>query len=166
MSGKSAKVATAKIRSVLAWDASLESNPSMSAKVWVSRDTQILVTGGVEMGKRCWIERTVPADGEDGEDTVPIRRQATLTSSLNKKIHSNVVMMTEAYRKACGFKLGDVVTIVAHDDLDVPPAETVQVEPLEPMQSDYEMRAWEGSVWTMLSMRRPDLPLFIPFLSN
>lgn len=158
------KEATAKVRPVLKWDSAQEKSSLQGvAKVWVNKDTLILLTGGVESGKRCWVERIAlaassgPLDGSNvaEQEAIPIRRQALLASSPDKSIGQNVIMMTEAYREACGFKLGDQVSIKAHEDVVVPPAETIELEPLEPIENETEMGSWEGAAWFLLSMMRP-----------
>lgn len=164
------KEATAKVRPVLKWDSAQEKSSLQGvARIWVNKDTLILLTGGVESGKRCWVERTAhaassaPSDGNGAEEEpVYIKRQALLASSPDKSIGQNVVMMTEAFREACGFKLGDQVVIKAHEDVTVPPAETIEVEPLEPIENETEMGSWEGALWFLLSRPGLRLPLRMP----
>ena len=166
------KEATAKVRPVLKWDSAQEKSSLQGvAKVWVNKDTLILLTGGVESGKRCWVERvataasTGPSDGGsgEGETPIPIRRQALLASSPDKSIGQNVIMMTEAYREASGLKLGDQVSIKAHEDVVVPPAQTIELESIETIENETERGSWEGAIWFLLSTSRrlPDLQILI-----
>ncbi|KAL2755185.1 hypothetical protein ACRALDRAFT_1064894 [Sodiomyces alcalophilus JCM 7366] len=168
------KEITAKVRPVSECDRSQDKATLQGfSRIWVNKDALILLTGGVESGKRCWVERTVPATPKDAAskdaaaeaalDTLrvsnhPVRRQALLSSLPGSKMPQNIVFMTEAYRKACGFHLGDIVTIKLDQDTAVPPAQLVEAEPLDEMGGDQEAAAWEGAAWFQLKRAGHVLP--------
>lgn len=175
------KVITAKIRPVSERDPSQDKATLQGfSRIWVNKDSLIFLTGGVESGSRCWVERALPATPKDSEGKhatseaasstmpvldQPVRRQALLFSLPGSKLPQNIIFMTEAYRKACGFHLGDIVTIKLDHDTSVPPAQLVEAEPLDDMGSGNETSAWEGAAWFQLS-RFPAKPPWNPTQPN
>ncbi|KAM0321718.1 hypothetical protein ACHAQA_009957 [Verticillium albo-atrum] len=153
MSSKTKEV-SGKVRPIGTWDQSQEkASLQGAARVWVNKDTLILLTGAVESTKRCWIERTAHAAvlKDDAEAPVdePVRRQAILSCLLDKKVPPNVFLMTDAYREACGLKLGDQLSIKLHEEPTIPSADAVLLEPLEEVAAS-EISNWEHASWFSL----------------
>ncbi|KAG7103803.1 ATPase family gene 2 protein like [Verticillium longisporum] len=145
------KEVTGKVRPVGTWDQSQEKSSLVgAARVWVNKDTLILLTGGVESTKRCWIERTAPAaaleDDAEASSSKPVRRQAVLSCLLDKKVPPNVFLTTDAYREAAGLKLGDQLSIKLCDESSVPAAKSIVLEPLDAVAAK-ETPNWEHAVW-------------------
>ncbi|KAM0284585.1 hypothetical protein ACHAQH_001951 [Verticillium albo-atrum] len=153
MSSKS-KEATGKVRPIGTWDQSQEKASLQGAsRVWINKDTLILLTGAVESTKRCWIERTAPApvlkDDIETPADEPVRRQAILSCLLDKKVPPNVFLLTDAYREACGLKLGDQLSVKLCEEPIIPTADAVLVEPLDDIEAN-ETVYWEHAVWFSL----------------
>ncbi|PNH40873.1 hypothetical protein VD0004_g6190 [Verticillium dahliae] len=145
------KEVTGKVRPVGTWDQSQEKSSLVgAARIWINKDTLILLTGGVESTKRCWIERTAPAaaldDDAEASSTRPVRRQAVLSCLLDKKVPPNVFLTTDAYREAAGLKLGDQLSIKLCDESSVPAAKSIVLEPLDAVAAK-ETPNWEHAVW-------------------
>ncbi|ROT39411.1 AFG2 protein [Sodiomyces alkalinus F11] len=167
------KEITVKVRPVSECDRSQDKATLQGfSRAWVNKDALIFLTGGVESGKRCWVERTVPATAtaapkDATSETAPgsspglgdpVRRQALLSLLPGSKMPQNIVFMTEAYRKACGFHLGDIVTIRPDQDMAVPSAQFVEAEPLDEIGSEQETASWEGAAWFQLKRAGHVLP--------
>ncbi|KAG5981496.1 hypothetical protein E4U55_002873 [Claviceps digitariae] len=93
-----------------------------AARLYVSKDTLISLTNGLENGKPCVVEKL---DDQDG----PLRREASLWVLPDKNLSPNVVVMTRAFQDATGFKIGDQVRISLLGGLstEMPDAEEVVV---------------------------------------
>lgn len=91
-----------------------------AARVYVSKDSLIALTGALDGGKACTIART----GEDGQT---VKREASLHVLSGQNISPNVVQMSKAFQEAAGLKIGDQVTIEALDE-PVREAEEVLLE--------------------------------------
>ncbi|KAG6018910.1 hypothetical protein E4U41_003510, partial [Claviceps citrina] len=110
-------------------------NPSLekasllgAARLYVSKDTLIALTDGLENGKPCVVERL--GDAHDGGVPVP-RREATLWVLPEKNISPNIVMMTRAFQEATGLRIGDQVRIsLLQGGEGMPSAEEVVVRPV------------------------------------
>lgn len=74
-----------------------------AARIYVSKDSLISLTGGLDNGNAAFVERL------DGEE--PLRREAALWVLPDKNLSPYVVMMTRAFQEATGFKIGDSVRI-------------------------------------------------------
>ena len=99
-----------------------------AARVYVSKDTLLSLTGALNNGKLCVVERVDAADApaqdadpspSSSSSTTTIRREASLWILPEKNLNQNVVMMTRAFQDAAGFKIGDQVRISLADN---PPA--------------------------------------------
>lgn len=102
-----------------------------AARIYVSKDSLIALTGGLDSGRPCIVESLQTGDASsnasDGE-TSKKRREASLWALPEKNVSANVVMMTRAFQEATGFKLGDVVRISLAEPAVVPDAEEVVVQ--------------------------------------
>lgn len=133
------------------------SNPSLekasllgAARVYVSKDSLISLTGTLDSGRLCFVESRrgqTPEDAKtkqngDGEET--IRREASLWAMPGQDLSPNVVVMTKAFREATDFRLGDLVTISL--GAKVPDAQEVLVQPVEESSPESARRypvSWE-----------------------
>lgn len=77
-----------------------------AARLYISKDSMIALTNGLESHKACIIEKL---DMEEGSE--PIRREASLCVLPEKNLSPNVVMMTRAFQDASGLRVGDQVRI-------------------------------------------------------
>lgn len=107
-------------------------NPSLektsllgAARLYVSKDSLIALTNGLESNKPCVVEKILDGSTPVTADDVasqPIRREASLCVLPEKNLSPNVVMMTRAFQDATGFRVGDQVRIAlaaATPDIDV-----------------------------------------------
>ncbi|KAH0497326.1 hypothetical protein TgHK011_004639 [Trichoderma gracile] len=104
-----------------------------AGRIYVSKDSLISLTGSLDSGRPCIIERlqTDDASGEGsaaGDAEASKRREASLWVLPEKNVSPNVVMMTRAFQEATGFKLGDVVRITLAENAVVPDADEVVVQ--------------------------------------
>ncbi|KAF4978524.1 hypothetical protein FZEAL_5108 [Fusarium zealandicum] len=86
-----------------------------AARIYVSRDSLLSLTGALENGKHCLVtplatENARDRDGVLDDDDVQ-EREATLWILPEKNLSPNVVMMTRAFQDATGFRIGGVVRI-------------------------------------------------------
>ncbi|KAH7160929.1 P-loop containing nucleoside triphosphate hydrolase protein [Dactylonectria macrodidyma] len=83
-----------------------------AARIYVSRDSLLSLTGTLENGKHCLVTRLdSPVQKDAADDPGEIQREASLWILPEKNLSPNVVMMTRAFQEAAGFKLGDQVRI-------------------------------------------------------
>lgn len=107
-------------------------NPSLektsllgAARLYVSKDSLIALTNGLESNKPCVVEKILDGSTPVTADDIasqPIRREASLCVLPEKNLSPNVVMMTRAFQDATGFRVGDQVRIAltaATPDIDV-----------------------------------------------
>ncbi|KAJ4865228.1 ATPase family associated with various cellular activities (AAA) domain-containing protein [Trichoderma breve] len=103
-----------------------------AARIYVSKDSLISLTGGLESGRPCTVESLQTddssGDGSAADAETAKRRGASLWVLPEKNISPNVVMMTRAFQEATGFKLGDVVRITLAEPAVIPDAEEVVVQ--------------------------------------
>uniref|UniRef100_A0A8H7TVJ9 AAA+ ATPase domain-containing protein n=1 Tax=Bionectria ochroleuca TaxID=29856 RepID=A0A8H7TVJ9_BIOOC len=114
-----------------------------AARLYVSKDSLISLTGNLDNGKLCIVERL--------ETEEPLRREAALWVLPEKNLSPNVVMMTRAFQDATGFKIGDQVRISLASDTATPVIEEVVVQEAgDPGQDDgseaYHPPGWEFSI--------------------
>ncbi|CAG9997469.1 unnamed protein product [Clonostachys byssicola] len=114
-----------------------------AARLYVSKDSLISLTGSLDNGKLCIVERL--------ETEEPLRREAALWVLPEKNLSPNVVMMTRAFQDATGFKIGDQVRISLASDTATPVIEEVVLQEAgDPGQDDgsgaYHPPGWEFSV--------------------
>lgn len=76
-----------------------------AARLYVSKESLIALTNGLENGRPCLVEKL--EDQAQG----PVRREASLWILPEKNLSPNVVMMTRAFQDATGFRIGDQVRI-------------------------------------------------------
>ena len=86
------------------------SNPSLekaslqgAARLYVSKDSLISLTGRLDNDVACFVER-------HGESA--LRREAVLWVLQDKNVSPNVVLMSRAFQDASGFKIGDQVRLL------------------------------------------------------
>ncbi|KAL6797695.1 P-loop containing nucleoside triphosphate hydrolase protein [Trichoderma sp. SZMC 28013] len=103
-----------------------------AARIYVSKDSLISLTGGLESGRPCTVESLqtddTSGDGSAADAETSKRRGASLWVLPEKNISPNVVMMTRAFQEATGFKLGDMVRITLAEPAVIPDAEEVVVQ--------------------------------------
>lgn len=104
-----------------------------AARIYVSKDSLISLTGSLDSGRPCIVESLQTDDSSvdgsiAGDADKPKRRGASLWVLPEKNISPNVVMMTRAFQEATGFKLGDVVRITLGETAVTPDAEEVVVQ--------------------------------------
>jgi AAA family ATPase len=102
-----------------------------AARIYVSKDSLISLTGGLDSGRPCVIESLQTDDtssnASEAETGSKKRREASLWALPEKNVSANVVMMTRAFQEATGFKLGDIVRISLAETA-TPDAEEVVVQ--------------------------------------
>jgi AAA family ATPase len=121
-----------------------------AARLYVSKDSLIALTGGLDNGKACFIEKL---DGEVTEDgSGPLRREASLWVLPEKNLSPNVVMTTRTFQEATGFKIGDQVRL-SLAEAGTPDADEVVVKDMTEATTGKEDEAgmkhplsWEASV--------------------
>ncbi|PHH69471.1 hypothetical protein CDD83_5710 [Cordyceps sp. RAO-2017] len=130
-------------------------NPSLekasmagAARLYISKESLLSLTHGLDHGKRCVVERLAGAD--DGGPAP--RREASLWLLPDKNVSPNVVMMTRAFQDASGFRIGDLVRI-ALADAAVPDADEVVLRDTadedgagEPPPEARHVPGWEFSI--------------------
>jgi AAA family ATPase len=105
-----------------------------AARIYVSKDSLISLTGSLDSGRPCIVESLqtddTSGDGSDAGDAEIVKRLrwASLWVLPEKNISPNVVMMTRAFQEATGFKLGDIVRITLAETAVTPDAEEVVVQ--------------------------------------
>lgn len=151
-----AKSVDAKVRPLS--NTSLEKSSLLgAARIYVSKDTLISLTGGLENGKHCLVTKleSNTRDAKDEESQLDIQREASLWILPEKNLSPNVVMMTRAFQEASGFKLGDQVRIELTGT--TPDAAEIQVQDLAPEKSEFEKDvkytlSWEGAIAYFLGL--------------
>ncbi|PHH81755.1 hypothetical protein CDD82_7925 [Ophiocordyceps australis] len=78
-----------------------------AARIYVSRDSHIALTGTLDYGRRCSVDLLDAASSA----VVESRREALLWLLPDKNLSPNVVMMTRAFMEATNLKVGDQVRI-------------------------------------------------------
>ncbi|KAL2874467.1 AAA+-type ATPase [Colletotrichum sp. CLE4] len=143
------KAIDGKVRPLAPFDKTLEKSTLKGAsRIYVNRDSLIQLTGSVDNGRRCVVTRTATQDAANSTGTAaePLRREAALWTLADKNISPNIILMSEAYRRACGFELGDQITITMTESPVVPDAESVSVLPETTSEREKaEISAWEGA---------------------
>ncbi|RFU72266.1 aaa family atpase [Trichoderma arundinaceum] len=104
-----------------------------AARIYVSKDSLISLTGSLDSGRPCIVEslQTDDTSGDGsaaGDAETTKRRGASLWVLPEKNISPNVVMMTRAFQEATGFKLGDIVRITLGETAVTPDAEEVVLQ--------------------------------------
>ncbi|KAJ0310016.1 hypothetical protein COL516b_002522 [Colletotrichum fioriniae] len=146
-----AKTIDGKVRPLAPFDKTLEKSTLKGAsRIYVNRDSLIQLTGSVDNGRRCVVTRTAAQDAAKSAATTtttePLRREAALWTLADKNISPNIILMSEAYREACGFELGDQITITMTETSAVPDAQSVSILPVTTSEREKaEIKAWEGA---------------------
>lgn len=140
-----AKSIEGKVRPLAPFDKTLEKSTLKGAsRIYVNRDSLIQLTGSIDNGCRCIVTRTVAQDAT--KSTIELHREAALWTLSDKNISPNIILMSEAYREACGFELGDQVKVTMHENIAVPDAEGVSILPITTSDREKaEISAWEGA---------------------
>ncbi|KAG8422763.1 AAA+-type ATPase [Metarhizium acridum] len=128
-----------------------------AARLYVSKESLIALTNGLENGRPCVVEKL-----EDPAQC-PVRREASLWILPEKNLSPNVVMMTRAFQEATGFRIGDQVRISLLESM--PEVDEVVVQDVSEQQQQQQQAkdgggarhaaCWEFSL--SLSMERADL---------
>jgi AAA family ATPase len=117
-----------------------------AGRVYVSKDSLLSLTGALENGKACMLEKL-----DDGQGGVPVRREAALWNMPDKNVSPNIAMMTRAFQEAAGLKLGDQVRISMCAS-EVPEAHEVVVQDItdgEPAAAESRAKyapGWEFAI--------------------
>ncbi|KAM3506657.1 hypothetical protein MY10362_002246 [Beauveria mimosiformis] len=126
-----------------------------AARLYVSKDSLIALTNGLE-SRPCVVER-VPLDGDESD---PIRREASICVLPEKNLSPNVVMMTRTFQDATGFRVGDQVRIVLR--AATPDVDEVVVRDLSEPEADVEPTLYPMD-WRMpLSLSMKDAEQIFP----
>ena len=138
-------------------------NPSLekasllgAARIYVSKDALIALTGGLEFGQICVIERLAAAGENGDENSEVIKREASLWSLQDKNVSPNVVLMTRAFQEAAGFKLGDQVRITVGDATKTA-EEVVVFETTEKKDGDEKDREVDKKALAVYPQQWPNL---------
>lgn len=99
-----------------------------AARLYVSKDTLISLTGTLEGGRACWVERL--------ESEEPLKREASLWVLPDKNLSPNVVVMTRAFQEATGLKIGDQVRVSLTGENTVDADEVVVKDISDTVQED------------------------------
>lgn len=143
-----AKTIDGKVRPLAPFDKTLEKSTLKGAsRIYVNRDSLIQLTGSVDNGRRCVVTRNVAQDAAKSTSTTELlHREAALWTLSDKNISPNIILMSEAYREACGFELGDQITITMCEKTVIPDAEAVNILPVTTSERERaEISAWEGA---------------------
>lgn len=128
-------------------------NPSLektsllgAARLYVSKDSLIALTNGLESNKPCVVEKL----HLEGDDSEPIRREALLCVLPEKNLSPNVVMMTRVFQEATGFKVGDQVRISMRET--TPDVDEVVVRDMEDMATVQRRHPfnWESAIGILM----------------
>lgn len=111
-----------------------------AARIYISKDSLLSLTGTLDNGRACLLERL-----DDGQEA-PLTRQASLWILPEKNLSPNVVVMTRAFQDATGFKIGDQVRITLADG--IPDADEVVLEQIEGERDDEVQRLYP-IVWQL-----------------
>lgn len=110
-----------------------------AGRISVARDALLSLTGSLEQGRLCVVERLDDgALNEDSSTPAPVRREASLYTP-EKNISPNVVQMTRGFQEAAGLRLGDQVRISLSGGL-VPDAAQVVLQEIP--QDDARDKSW------------------------
>lgn len=140
-------------------------NPSLektsllgAARLYISKDSMITLTNGLESNKPCLVEKL-----SEDPSAEPIVREASLCVLPEKNLSPNVVMMTRTFQDASGFKVGDMIRVSLLEKS--PDATEVVVRSVgDDKDADVESKyppCWEYSIALSLGMS----PLHFPFAS-
>ncbi|KAI5463795.1 P-loop containing nucleoside triphosphate hydrolase protein [Mariannaea sp. PMI_226] len=118
-----------------------------AARIYVSKDSLLSLTGTLESGKHCVVKRLESSQKNSQDEDVQqdLQREASLWILPEKNLSPNVVMMTRAFQEATGFKIGDQVRITLAGT--TPDIDEVVVEDLSGEKSDLEKTAKYPLVW-------------------
>lgn len=136
-------------------NASLEKTSLLgAARLYISKDSMIALTNGLESNKPCLVEKLSDDAAQDA-----IVREASLCVLPEKNLSPNVVMMTRAFQDASGFKVGDQIRVSLLDK--TPDAEDVVVrntsdEKDADQDSKYPV-CWEYAISVALGKSIPPL---------
>jgi AAA family ATPase len=97
-----------------------------AARIYVSKDSFISLTGNLESGRHCSIEKLDPPEEADTASP-PLRREASLCVVSEKNLSPNIVVMSRAFQDATGFKVGDKIRITLLAS-EMPDAESVVLQ--------------------------------------
>jgi len=109
-----------------------------TSRVYLSREA--LVDLRLESGQSCYLWKT-----EDGPDT---SREAIAWPTLEKSLKKGVVQVSKTFQDACGYKLGDDLTIRAGGSLDV--AESINLREITQNENFPELNEADRPHWEWL----------------
>ncbi|KAF5673795.1 AAA family ATPase [Fusarium heterosporum] len=85
-----------------------------AARIYVSKETLISLTGTIEHGKHCLVTRLESSASEsapDPDSQQVLQREAVLWTLPEKNLSRNVVVMSTTFRESTGFKIGDLIRL-------------------------------------------------------
>ena len=104
------------------------------SRVYVNEEALIELTGGKDGGKAVSLERVSASPDEP-----PVKREATLWKA-SEKLDKAVTQMYDAFRDACGFKMGEQIRITSLG-CGLPDADEVVLEEVLPRDADGKVSA-------------------------
>ncbi|CAM1511614.1 Fc.00g091270.m01.CDS01 [Cosmosporella sp. VM-42] len=114
-----------------------------AARVYLSKDSFISLTGNLDHGKLCVVEKL-------DDQAEPLKREAILWTLPEKHLSPNVVLLTRAFQKATGLNLGDQVRISLAGT--VPDASEVCLETLSKEHNELEKyKPTPDGVWECIA---------------
>ncbi|KEY74268.1 hypothetical protein S7711_00426 [Stachybotrys chartarum IBT 7711] len=124
-----------------------------AARLYVSKDSYISLTGGLESGRHCAVEKLDAGAGD------AVRREASLWVLPEKNLSPNVVLVSRAFQDAAGLKVGDQVRVTLLDG-QTPDADEVVVQEVGEAEGEAEVvmkhsPCWEASL--SLSLDRAEM---------
>lgn len=128
-----------------------------AARVYVSKDSYISLTGGLESGRHCAVEKLDAGAGD------AVRREASLWVLPEKNLSPNVVLVSRAFQEAAGLKVGDQVRVTLLDG-QTPDADEVVVQEVGEAEGEAEVvmkhsLCWEASLSLSLGKCVPATPV-------
>lgn len=115
-----------------------------AARLYINKDSLIALTGSIENGKACFIEKLGADDGPT------VKREALLWILTDKNVSPNVAMMSRAFQDASGFKIGDQARISLADEPTPDASEVVVRDSTEDGSPLTLLPGWQCAVATAL----------------
>ena len=144
----------------------------VAARVYVSQDNLLYLTGSLENGRPCVVEGGGGGGGGGkgggGSDAVPVKREATLwldraLTGVPDTSSPSPVKTTEAFQDACGFSLSQTYRITVSGET-VPDADEIVLEDVSgdsvrPLAGLKETLSWTAALEGQIGrMTIPPIP--------
>ncbi|EJT74538.1 ATPase [Gaeumannomyces tritici R3-111a-1] len=141
-----------KFRPATADKATSASGPSTlkgASRVQIRKDSLIELTGSVENGRLCYIERIVP-EGSATDGPAPTRREAVLWLTPDPNLGRAVAKVSRSFQEAAGLNYTDTYRIIAAESApeaakDVVFEEITPVDSAPPIQDKW-MASWVANL--------------------